>query len=955
MFSDSSRNNALSNGQPSSYMTSSVDDNSSSSFNSFFIPRLLRSSSIDEILNRPDAKLDDLLDDEDFSYDLKNGNPKLLDYFSKNTDNIRKLLDYILVMPPDPNEPKRSHKYPFVACEIFEADIAPIMNAFFFTHALKTSDHAFGEPGVRKKDPSEDYEVILAQDKVMTESQSIREQTKNIKPPQSLLEYLFSFVETDDELNPVLAGYVNKVVQALFKRNPRRMIEFMFEKEGLLMRLVQHIQEKSIAELIPMFICYEAFQTSEKPQSKLGIKNQVLDGILDALLKPGNEKFGEEESINAGYTLNEIFPKHNTIVDGKELLNHISSSKNLQKLFTGIKNNTEVTKVTSICTVISGLLQFYLPDPTELGPVDMGPGTGGDQEREKVIETLVENVETLQKILQGGSDEKDNNVETVFGTRVRIIGSARLKVIEIIQKMIALEEFDIAEKINELEILKIITDLFNESPWNNVLHTAYERLITVILDKSDPTLLKSLFEKAKFLDVIIEAGQNPNHELPKRGRKVRKGYMGHIIRMSNELIRYGNIEDNIDRYLKSNEQWSQFVNTTLRKQNEVNNTEIGGYNPRNFAPISNMESSFGNLALAEAQPTMPMSSNESFAAMPAEVETVEERTTVISPNKAGDIASAVVVSEFKDIEEVPKGSPSKAGDIAESNAFYEWKENKKAHLETLREEDKFPVPSDDVPMRKKPVMEAEFIQEEPAVIPVVEKNNVPEGEIETVKETIKIEPVVETEPESNLSYSPVKEKNVVVETDDSPDRKETTAFSEKNQADDELIQKILKSQPHHQIPRDHENQENLSPQKNINENSQTTQEQVNKVAGPIPENLREKNPQMDNMRKSVLGPKGAKMKLTIKKGEKGNANKIFEAITKHGNLRNSMVSFNSSDYTFTEASYSEPRTSDIESLSGIEEGNILSKLKEEENKESNEATGPQQGNGENKGNSPVKN
>jgi len=704
MFSDSNRTNGLSNGQPSSYMTSSVDDNSSSSFNSFFIPRLLRSSSIDEILNRPDAKLDDLLDDEDFSYDLKNGNPKLLDYFSKNTDNIRKLLDYILVMPPDPNEPKRSHKYPFVACEIFEADIAPIMNAFFFTHALKTSDHAFGEPGVRKKDPSEDYEVILAQDKVMTESQNIREETKNTKPPQSLLEYLFSFVETDDELNPVLSGYVNKVVLALFKRNPRRMIEFIYEKEGLLLRLVQHIQEKSIAELIPMFICYEAFQTTEKPQSKLGIKTQVLDGIIDALLKPGNEKFGEEESINAGYTLSEILPKHNTIVDGKEILNHVSSSKNLQKLFAGIKNTTEVTKVTSICTVISGLMQFYLPDPTELGPVDMGPGAGGDQDREKVIETLVENVETLQKILQGGDDEKDNNVETVFGTRVRIIGSARLKIIEIVQKMIALEEFDVSEKINELDILKIITELFNESPWNNVLHTAYERLITVILDKSDPTLLKSLFEKAKFLDVIIEAGQNPNHELPKRGRKVRKGYMGHIIRISNELIRYGNIEDNIDRYLKSNEQWSQFVNTTLRKQNEVNNTEIGGYNPRSFAPISNMESSFGNLALAEAQPTMPMSSNEGFAAMPAEVETVEERTTVISPNKAGDIASAVVVSEFKVMEEAPKGSPSKAGDIAESNAFHEWKESKKAHLETLREEDKFPVVTEDVQMRKKRIL-----------------------------------------------------------------------------------------------------------------------------------------------------------------------------------------------------------------------------------------------------------
>ena len=113
------------------------------------------------------------------------------------------------------------------------------------------------------------------------------------------------------------------------------------------------------------------------------------------------------------------------------------------------------------------------------------------------------------------------------------------------------------------------------------------------MDKADATLLRSLFEKAKFLDVIIEAGQNPDHELPKRGRKVRKGYMGHIIRISNELIRYGNIEDNIDRYLKANKEWSEFVNTKLKKQNEVNNTEIGGYNPRNFVAVPSMESSFG--------------------------------------------------------------------------------------------------------------------------------------------------------------------------------------------------------------------------------------------------------------------------------------------------------------------------------------------------------------------------
>jgi len=78
----------------------------------------------------------------------------------------------------------------------------------------------------------------------------------------------------------------------------------------------------------------------------------------------------------------------------------------------------------------------------------------------------------------------------------------------------------------------------------------------------------------------------------RRGRKIRKGYMGHIIRMANELVRFGNIEDNIERQLKANPQWSQFVNSSLKKQNETNNTVIGGYNPRNFISPS-MESSFG--------------------------------------------------------------------------------------------------------------------------------------------------------------------------------------------------------------------------------------------------------------------------------------------------------------------------------------------------------------------------
>src|SRR3569623_458522 len=48
--------------------------------------------------------------------------------------------------------------------------------------------------------------------------------SKSATKTQSLLEYLFSFLDSDEELNPVLCGYFGKVVRALFDRNKAKVI-----------------------------------------------------------------------------------------------------------------------------------------------------------------------------------------------------------------------------------------------------------------------------------------------------------------------------------------------------------------------------------------------------------------------------------------------------------------------------------------------------------------------------------------------------------------------------------------------------------------------------------------------------------------------------------------------------------------------------------------------------------
>ena len=75
---------------------------------------------------------------------------------------------------------------------------------------------------------------------------------------------------------------------------------------------------------------------------------------------------------------------------------------------------------------------------------------------------------------------------------------------------------------------------------------------------------------------------NPLPSNYRRKRPVRKGYLGHVYRIANEIQRNGNIEEKIKSYLDSNPKWNEFIETKLKKSNEANNTEIGGYNPRTY-------------------------------------------------------------------------------------------------------------------------------------------------------------------------------------------------------------------------------------------------------------------------------------------------------------------------------------------------------------------------------------
>jgi len=59
------------------------------------------------------------------------------------------------------------------------------------------------------------------------------------------------------------------------------MIDFVYMNEGIMLKLVKHLDNKSISELLALLICYDAFQYEEEKPLYLNTKIKVLENLIN--------------------------------------------------------------------------------------------------------------------------------------------------------------------------------------------------------------------------------------------------------------------------------------------------------------------------------------------------------------------------------------------------------------------------------------------------------------------------------------------------------------------------------------------------------------------------------------------------------------------------------------------------------------------------------------------------
>ncbi|CCH42116.1 SIT4-associating protein [Wickerhamomyces ciferrii] len=146
-------------------------------------------------------------------------------------------------------------------------------------------------------------------------------------------------------------------------------------------------------------------------------------------------------------------------------------------------------------------------------------------------------------------------------------------------------------KINlvDSKIIQTILKMFIKFPWNNFWHNVVFDIVQQIfngrLDISyNPYLILELFEKSDITNLIIDA-----YNLcitTEQTTKVRLGYMGHLILIAEEVVKFSSIFQNskfndleVDEliYLKLiDPQWINYVTNILTETREMYNCVLGG-------------------------------------------------------------------------------------------------------------------------------------------------------------------------------------------------------------------------------------------------------------------------------------------------------------------------------------------------------------------------------------------
>eukprot|EP00826_Nyctotherus_ovalis_P045641 TRINITY_DN5073_c0_g1_i14.p1 TRINITY_DN5073_c0_g1~~TRINITY_DN5073_c0_g1_i14.p1 ORF type:complete len:274 (+),score=25.43 TRINITY_DN5073_c0_g1_i14:173-994(+) len=236
---------------------------------------------------------------------------------------LGQLLDYAVCEPPPDADKSRSFKYPFYAVEVLSCNS---IRKMFFAKSER-------EESKCEQELFEDAASIVKAE----ESHTVSERTSVESTDSSetdLLDKLFTVINTKNEINPVLAGYFEKIVESLLCEYKEELLKYVFSSKEHSSNLLYHCYNTSIANLLLSLLSANTSDTPEHPfhQHKPDIISQLVDNI-----NPDNS---EDVIANSCFVLTQL-------IASKSYLHYLSGENTIASIFNKGFMNENVSRAST--------------------------------------------------------------------------------------------------------------------------------------------------------------------------------------------------------------------------------------------------------------------------------------------------------------------------------------------------------------------------------------------------------------------------------------------------------------------------------------------------------------------------------------------------------------------------------------------------------------------------------
>ncbi|CEM11598.1 unnamed protein product [Vitrella brassicaformis CCMP3155] len=329
------------------------------------------SVNVDEIVEAADCTLDKLLDLDELIQEIKSNNAKVVDFLCRR-DSLERLVEYIVVVPPDDADKNRGHKFPFMATEVVCQENDRILQAFL--------------------DPEN----------------------------RPVLDALWDFLYQPNALNHVLAGYFARVCTSLFMRTSintqkptetSQLVSYLRGKEDLLDGFLAKLGSRSITDLFVTYLCVEeqpqaVFDTSDRHGSPLMMR--IVQRLIPENDNP-QDRVGEV-SENVAVIIRMFLQKYESVYYAPALMQQLTSTECTHHLVDCLFQNDPIL-VSQAVSILSDLIHHTTaaiqtpPRERPAGDDQLQRQEGEDQQQQQEQEEDQQDQHEEEEALHHGTPE----------------------------------------------------------------------------------------------------------------------------------------------------------------------------------------------------------------------------------------------------------------------------------------------------------------------------------------------------------------------------------------------------------------------------------------------------------------------------------------------------------------------------------------------------------------------